>query len=278
MVVERDANEIISKKERDHLENATLDFVIYNKEMLPEFVIEFDGPCHNNDRKQIQDIIKNRILAKARLPLLRIDDSLISGLGTTSLLKYLCERFLAWKSEKDDIENEIVDRLPEKMSEDDYLDPWYDPTVVFDLRHPFPESIKIADRLYKQYNMISNFLDPDVYFSAGLRQDFVEFRRNRFGDGPLQDYSRRMERSYVLERHSHDDSGKLILEIIHELWVIADYVWGYPTGDGLIFKDLVPSVHFGIPGTSIDELMSSYCDYQALSQTEKWADEKIRDL
>src|SRR6266481_5822272 len=66
----------LDNQEKKTLHSASFDFVIYNQESLPEFAVEFDGPCHDTyERKRKSDIRKNRLCCAAGLRLLRIGDS-----------------------------------------------------------------------------------------------------------------------------------------------------------------------------------------------------------
>jgi|SRR6185503_18062085 len=96
-VIEEERGDDISKNERNTLNTASLDFVVYNRASLPQFAIEFDGPSHvMYEKKQQGDARKNRLCGLAGLPLLRIGDAFLNEYEKTSLLEFLIGRFVAW--------------------------------------------------------------------------------------------------------------------------------------------------------------------------------------
>ncbi|CCK80761.1 DUF2726 domain-containing protein [Desulfobacula toluolica] len=273
-VIELEINEKISKKDRRAFNNATFDFVVYNNNSIPEFVIEFDGPCHSEPKKRQADYRKNIWCSLADLPILRIDDSFIAKYEKTTFLKFIVDRFVSWRTKSETIIREIEERVSfaESISDVDYGDPWNDPSVVFDLTHRFPASVEIATRLFENHKIVSNYLDDKTYHSATNNYPWVEFRRDRMGGGPIGDYARRVERTYKLERIYKKSNGKIGVEKIHELTTVVDYKWGAPTcGRYDINRNLeIPTVIFqGIPGTSVSELSDHFCDYLALDKLEK---------
>lgn len=279
-VIEREDHDKLSKKDKQAFNNASFDFVVYNEESIPEFVIEFDGPHHSQyEKKREADIRKNRLCSQANLSLLRIDDSFISEYEEISILKYIVERFLAYRREIEDISRDIEDRLSLLSNGGiDYDDPWNDPGVIFDLTHPFPASVEIAERLLKNFEVITNHIDVEIYNNSISEYPHMEFSRNRMGEWPIGDYRRRIERSYLLAKNSIDISNKFESEMIHELSVAVDYEWGLPTVDRKAPNQVygVPTVHFqGLPGTSISELSNHLCDFLALRELEKWAQSNL---
>ncbi len=278
-VIEMDKNEKVSKKERQTFNNATFDFVVYNKESIPEFVIEFDGPCHLEPKKRKADYRKNGLCSLAELPILRIDDSFLTKYEETSFLKFIVDRFVSWRNKSETIFREIEERtsFAESTSDVDYDDPWNDPSFVFDLTYRFPASVEIASRLFENHNIVTNYLDDNRYHIATNSYPSIEFRRDRMGGWPIGDYARRVERSYKLERVFKKSNRKIGVEIIHELIVNVDYKWGSPTFDrddnNIGFK--IPTViSQGIPGTNVSELSDHFCDYLALDRLEKWSTRK----
>lgn len=276
-VIELEKNEKISKKERNTFNTASFDFVVYNKESLPEFVIEFDGPHHSAYiKKRKADLRKNRLCVLAGLPLLRIDDSFLSKYEEISFLNFIVERFVAWRNKIYIISQEIEERLSYAASpkDIDYDDPWNDPSIIFDISHPFPASVEIAERLFEAHEIITTYVDDETYRVATSKCPYFEFRRDKMGGWPISDYSRRVVRSYQLEKILQDAEGKFEYKKLHELSINVDYKWGSPTIDpnDIDQIDEIPSILFqGIPGTSMEELSDHLCDYLALNEIEKWA-------
>ena len=281
-VIEIEQDDETSKKDRSTFNNASFDFVIYNKESFPEFVIEFDGPHHSiYNEKRKADVRKNRLCAQARLPLLRIDDSFLKKYDKISFLKFVVERFVAWKNKIEDISQEIDERLTFAATTKkglDYDDPWNDPSFIFDINHPFPPTVKIAERLFKKYQIVTSYIDVETYHAATSICPYIEFRRDKMGGGPIGKYSRRIDRTYQLEKVIEDTSGKLDFEKLHYLNVSVEYIWGYPTIDQneVIQLHSVPTIIFQeIPGTSMWDLSDHFCDFLAFSDLEEWAETRM---
>lgn len=279
-VIELDEGETIPKNERKTFNTAYFDFVVYNSKLLPEFVIEFDGPTHLSEMKnRLADMRKNRICVRANLPLLRIDDSLLTEYEEVSLLGYIVRRFVAYRNKIDNISREVNDRLSYANSagDVDYDDPWNDPGVIFDLNHPFPVTTEIAERLYKDYGIITSHIDGETFHNATSKYPHLEFHGYK-GEGPINEhaefYARRIDGIYRLEKYIQDSLGKYDLEKVHELSIKVDYRWGVPTCEETDLKHIetIPSVHFqGIPGTSMGQLADNFCDFLAIRELEKWA-------
>lgn len=158
----KDADERLPAIEFDYLTRAHLDFLVVKDEM-PVFAVEFDGLQHFHDPKTIErDVLKNRLCKAADLPLLRITVKEVTERDQWTLLDYMLLRFLAWHDEIDDISSEIqdfADTLPPDADVEDYAVD-LDPTVQFDLRHPFPGTRLVTERLWHRYHIAWN-LDED---------------------------------------------------------------------------------------------------------------------
>jgi len=280
-VIELEDRETLSIKDKKTFNTAFFDFVVYNKESLPEFVIEFDGPHHLTNRKKREaDIRKNRLCSLATLPLFRIDDSLLTKYEEISLLGYIVARFVAWRNESISISREIEERLSyaRSPSDVDYYDPWNDPTFIFDIKHPFPASTEVAERLFNNYGIVTDQIDDETYHCATSQYPYLEFHRDQMGAGPISNYARRVEHSYRLAKNFQDSSGKYDSEKLHKLSIRVDYKWGHPTYDHTDRNpvDKIPSILFqGIPGTSMSELSDHLCDFLALREIEKWAQNSL---
>lgn len=202
-VIKLEENDKISKEDRNTFNNASFDFVVYNKESFPEFVIEFDGPHHSvYIEKRKADLRKNRLCVQAGLPLLRIDDSFLRKYEEISFLKFIVVRFVAWRNKIRIISQEIEERLTfaASLKDIDYDDPWNVPSFIFDINHPFPATVEIAARLFKEHQVITTFVDDETYHAATNSCPYLEFRRDKMGGWPISEYSRSVERSYKLEK------------------------------------------------------------------------------
>ncbi len=81
----------LTRRERDFAFTAHLDFVAFDAgSHLPVLAVEYDGPQHLTDDRQIErDQIKNRLCEVARLPLLRIDNLFARKEGKWRVLQYI---------------------------------------------------------------------------------------------------------------------------------------------------------------------------------------------
>ena len=98
--------------------------------------------------------------AEGGLPLIRIGDVHLEQHDRVTLWEFIVRRFVAWQAEKEELFAELYEYLetaPEEdvahLTEDGILDPIIDPTVIFDLRHPFPGTAELAHRIYTQFGI-----------------------------------------------------------------------------------------------------------------------------
>lgn len=156
-----------SGDERRFIRDAHFDYTLH-RESSPEVIwaFEFDGPHHVSDPEAIRcDILKNRVCAKANLPLLRVEDDLIeaSAMDRISLLGWLVRRWMV--SEK--VIPRMVsdrDRSISIMTEREWaevgisqgvftLPPELDVEFLFNLANPYPPLPDTAVRLLKTYGI-----------------------------------------------------------------------------------------------------------------------------
>lgn len=272
-VIEAEKGDDISKKEQGTLNKASLDFVVYNRASLPQFAIEFDGPSHETyEKKQQIDARKNRLCGLAGLPLLRIGDAFLNEYEKTSLLEFVISRFVAWSSVNERLPNEADDQAereihrPGDLQEAEYED---DPSIVFDLGHPFPASIEVANRLYTTYGIVTSDMGGDDYHYATSQPSFLMFSRDSGGDKPIGDHHRKVNRGYEPRRFTRENSGKCSSDQLHTLNETVTYQWQLPTTDHRV-------LFLGIPGTSMWELAEHFCDFLALCRLEEWAQLNLR--
>jgi hypothetical protein len=81
----------LDAKERNFAFTSHLDFVAFDVETrLPVLAVEYDGPQHLTDRKQVdRDRIKDKLCEAAELPLLRIDNLFTRKEGRWRVLTYI---------------------------------------------------------------------------------------------------------------------------------------------------------------------------------------------
>lgn len=256
--------ESLSKPERNTLNSASFDFVVYNQDSFPEFAVEFDGPDHQTqEEKKQSDARKNLLCFRAGLPLLRINDQFLTEYEMTSLLEYIVRRFVDWRNE--------WDRLEEQYGSMD------DPTIMWDLEHPFPASLEIAERLYSTYGVVSSHIDPEVYAIATGLPEFLLFTRDGMGSEPVGLYHYAIKRSYELRAFARETSDKYHSERLHFLSVESSYQWRLPTVHRK-YSDPPPFEYvYGqeLPGISMSELADHFCDFLALNKLQIWAEQNL---
>lgn len=81
----------LGAKERNFAFTSHLDFVAFDAEShLPVLAVEYDGPQHLTDQRQIErDRIKDKLCEAAELPLLRIDNLFTRKEGRWRVLRYI---------------------------------------------------------------------------------------------------------------------------------------------------------------------------------------------
>ncbi len=164
-VVDSEIRKILSKKAKNLFDNSHFDFIVTNKNHIPLFAVEFDGPFHElYDKKRINDIRKNRICQLAELPLIRVTDLQLQSFDSISVLRFIAYRYVKWTNDYPKIHQEWEKELSE-MSEDEleaitsegYLSPPYDPHFRFDIKHPFPLRDEVIEKLVNKHHLY-NFI------------------------------------------------------------------------------------------------------------------------
>lgn len=285
-VLELDASKL-SKQEKDTLRYGSFDFVVYNEDSYPEFAVEFDGPWHQLDeKKRASDIRKNSLCARAELRLLRIDDSLLTEYDKTSLFEFMIRRFVDWRDEYAEVrkeESDIADYLASVgASEDDY-DRIQDPQIIWDLEHPFPASLRIAETIYLTHGIVSCHIDPEVHAKATDQSTYLIFEFDGGGSSPIGLYHQSVSRRYELRRMIKETADTYRCERLHYLEVERSYRHNLPHVD-LSGTDptkplfIFETVHGqDIPGISMNELADHFCDFLALDKLRVWADKNLNN-
>ncbi|MER7642720.1 DUF2726 domain-containing protein [Streptomyces sp. NPDC126522] len=286
-----------SEYERRFLRNAHFDYTLHrqsSKEVIWAF--EFDGPTHGSDPEVIRrDILKNRICAKANLPLLRLEDDLLEAIDGVSLLGWLIRR---WMRHEKIMPRMIVDRdkAAASYSEHDWgefkvsdgvfiLPPELDVLNLFDLTNPYPPLLKIASRLLRWYGIREGMSlelgegDRDAKFQRLIDEAPWDLSTN---GGPLPDL-----RSYGLYTRAYCD---VELRRTGEDWLSQpvfaatdDYMArvAYPLfPDQRTLCEADPkSGEFGVCGPpyggSLWAAAPMIAWYRALREVEKWAAKNV---
>lgn len=124
------ANSGLSNDEYSYALKAHFDYVVVNKDSMPEFVVEFDGLQHRYDASAIyKDKLKNNICRKLEMPLLRITSQYFEKIGKFPTI-------LSWVSELHFLQKIFYDAQDKGEIPSD--EPWmwfsvigYDPFIHF---------------------------------------------------------------------------------------------------------------------------------------------------
>lgn len=215
--------------------------------------------------------------------MLRIDDEFVSEYEKTSLLEYVVRRFVDWNNDAAKISQEeadIAEYLAKGSASEEEYEQMCDPQIMWDLLHPFPASTEIAEALFAKHEILSSWIDAEVYCEALTRPEVLLFEQNRTGSHPvgLDDY--REERGYELRRRSRLPSGDVVSKHIHSVSVAVTYQFKLPTADRRKFYSgetpiLIEDAHGqALPGISMSELAIHFCDFLALKKLRQWTVEK----
>lgn len=267
-VINTEPRERLSYEEFDYLSRASLDYVIA-RDNIGVFAVEFDGPAHSTDPRTVQrDVLKNRLCKRAKLPLLRITATEIEEWDQCTILDSMLQRHLAFRSE------------PREF----LLDCDWD--VIFDVKHPYPAIMPIADRLWQNHGIAwsqgdhrrvrnARYLcEVEHSNTAYLQSDQFHasaFRVLVWDRAPAPAELLFSEVSSVRIRAWLPLSANVPLP---DIWHSAGSSYS-----GLLWSETmqrrVESMWFpDVPGIYPWDIADSYCKYQALRKAESWAEGK----
>jgi hypothetical protein len=113
VVLDRE-QEALPYEEFQLLTRGHLDFTIYDAvDHRPAFAIEFDGLGHDDPRQIKRDVTKNRLCARAGLPLIRIGFAELHEQEQMTVLGWLIERFVTWERDVANAHHAPSPRTPE---------------------------------------------------------------------------------------------------------------------------------------------------------------------
>lgn len=295
-VLVREKGESLSKADRQFMESSELDFVIANADSIPEFAVEFDGPHHQSNPKQTErDVRKNRLCNMAKLPLWRITETELEDFDRYTILEFIVMRFLVWRDESDDIKRQIaeycaaLDTTQQKALTNSWIaDPIIDPTVHFDIAHPFPQTEAVAKRLLKKYGVVSLFVEP-ILRGAPKRQfrlfcDVFAWSHERFESHDLVvrcDYVIcRSKRPFsgIMSILSEDDrkssdvlkKGFLDFRVRASLPIVNDYDASEAPFEYFMRNRKIPISFPSLPGVTPHDIGETMSEYLGLREVEKW--------
>jgi hypothetical protein len=294
-VIGTERNERLSAEDRNFLMTSHLDFVVYSggDYLAPVFAVEFDGPHHDSEPQITRDIRKNRLCAQAKLPLLRIREPLLEKHEQTTLLQFMIERFVAWNSEKRILDREIRERVSsmskaefETATEGGALDPSLDSSVLFNLDHPFPGVPRIAQRLFSEYSILTDYLRVSPNRHPGALCCHVGWIDGDY-DSP---YEPAKVTAYCVYRDNPQvktltfQRGRLTtpgVEVLCYGTVRFAMQWALPIEpdyddketpiDYMMRTGRVPIAFADLPGVHIPDIIEWFSEYLALREIEKWA-------
>jgi Protein of unknown function (DUF2726) len=258
-----------------------LDFVVVNRAegSAPAFAVEFDGPVHADPDVRQRDQLKDRLCADAGLPVLRIGSDVIGEREQTTILEWVVDRFLAYRSEYPRIkrwcEAEVaeLEALAEGRAggtDDDAAvaswtleGPTLDPDFLFDLRYPFPALAAVVERLFRRFGIVSipepkwgvrplaptESANPVLVRGApspSPEEHRAEATLIRRGDDPTYEVLHRSDGRVELSRQARDEPSLNQASRVR----------------GLIESTL---------GTGVWSIGDSLADYLALAGIERWA-------
>jgi very-short-patch-repair endonuclease len=272
-------NNEFSKEEKRYIHESTFDFVIFNEKSFPQLAIEFDGPVHDIHKEKIMsDIKKNRICKKQGLYLLRIRDFHLKKYEKITILEYILLRFIRWNIEQKKLVQDMYDFFEslskeefEEHTRDGVLDPSIDPTVIFDLRYPFPGIEDVKKRMRNIYGIF----DRDI-FNRGDETRIEE-------DGSIKHIERRQLEASIKMINSIDAQeiniifsapvNLLCLMPTEKDWNRSERPFNYFKKSGKL-----PVSFNDVPGLSVNELAETLSEYFTLKKIENWLEKNAKKL
>ena len=268
-----------NREEKRCIHDSTFDFVVFDEKTFPQLAIEFDGPVHDIcEKKMLSDIKKNRICKKQGLYLLRIRDFHLRKYEKITVLEYILLRFIRWNIEQKKLVQDMYDFFGslneekfEEYTRDGILDPSIDPTVIFDLRYPFPGIEDVKKRISNIYGIH----DRDI-FSGGIEMRFKE-------DGSITHIARKSLNTSIAIINSGVNQ-KINIKFftpINLLWCIPtekDWNRSESPYDYFNKSGKWPTTFNDIPGVFVPNLAETLADYFTLKKIENWLEKNVKKL
>jgi len=306
----------VDERELDELSDAMyryshFDFVVTKGAWLtPCFAVEFDGPHHETDKAQRRrDAIKNMLCKKAGFSLLRITSRELEQYEKVSVLSYMLELYLAWQKEAPGILKEIKEYIQENPHDPAWIetqqtgivDPSLDPTVIFQLRHPFPPILTVVQRLKKKHIYTPRtFQGVREYIQRYKPKFILECWYAEHKEEPSGDFHKVTKTYYLIKRpievtNITFKNGKILDNRIKLLYVAeqsAKLKWAGPASleneSSLDFLSNIPEeiaqllqpllqpratdiFFYGLPGVHIPDITEEIAEYLTLKEIEEWA-------
>jgi Protein of unknown function (DUF2726) len=218
-----------------------LDFLVVNREggFGIAFGVEFDGPYHDRPERAAKDRIKDELLLRADIPLVRVPDSAPGEREQITLLEWVVECFLILRTRRADVEatvkdlrqrwaDQAADAIRKGEVSPEAPVPFLPFTTVGAIvrMNPFPAIAAVRQRLEDRYGIVG--------FG--------------FPDEPVTGYETSEEMGAAFERFNNAD-------------LLLDFA-----------SQIVASEHVGIGMFAADNALA---EYQALAEVDKWAERNI---
>jgi len=272
-------NNEFSKEERRYIRDSTFDFVVFDEKTFPQLAIEFDGPVHDIcEKKMLSDIKKNRICKKQGLYLLRIRDFHLRKYEKITVLEYILLRFIRWNIEQKKLVQDMYDFFGslneekfEECTRDGVLDPSIDPTVIFDLRYPFPGIEDVKKRMRNIYGIF----DRDI-FNRGDETRIEE-------DGSITHIEHRQLGASIkmINNKATQEINMIFSASVNLLCLIPtekDWNRSESPYDYFNKSGKMPVAFNDVPGLSVNELAETLAEYFTLKKIENWLERNTKKL
>lgn len=270
-------NNIFDREEMRYIQRATFDFVVFDDHSLPTLAIEFDGPVHDiYEKKKLSDIKKNRICMKEGLPLIRIKDFHLEEYEKMTILEYIILRFVRWNLEQDQILEEInkfLSGLAEKDAKsyfrDGIMDPSIDPTVIFDLKYPFPGIKKIKKRIYTNYGISESNISWGKQKVISGDDGSITYKETRHLTATIINKKNKIQQE--IDKIFSVEINLLSIIPTEKDWDPTESVIEYLKRYGkspITFND--------VPGLSVNALAETLSEYFVFKKIESWLEGNIQ--
>jgi hypothetical protein len=289
----------MSNEERNMFFAGHFDFACLNVATSDvAFVVEFDGPRHVFDEVQIRrDLIKNRLCQESGLRIIRIGtDRLLEEFDEVSVLEYMIGRFVAWDREQAEIEQEIDDYIAnlspsDPLLEGPILDPLLDSTFIFHLHHPFPGTLRVCQRLFEEFGMLTGRESEEAHSQVASKGEVLKcqtspaFTSFKEGGQVLQTVSAMLIRWPPSLRETHWSQGHVETPcILYQTRRTVRMQNVYFTDEDVkepLVEDYYETgrirwLFAELPGASIPDIAECIAEYLALRDVERWARANLR--
>ena len=215
---------------------------------------------------------------KQGLYLLRIRDFHLKEYEKITILEYILLRFIRWNIEQEKLVQDMYDFF-ESLSEEEFeeytrdgvLDPSIDPTVIFDLRYPFPGIEDVKKRMRNIYGIF----DRDI-FNRGDETRIEE-------DGSITHIERRQLGASIkmINNKATQEINMIFSASVNLLCLIPtekDWNRSESPYDYFNKSGKIPVAFNDVPGLSVNELAETLAEYFTLKKIENWLERNTKKL